>query len=165
MENLESKYIIQNIFSFMNVKKKFKLVKYNKSLKNKLDINLEDYKKLSGRYIIYSEKGKGKEYISTLLLFEREYINGERKKGKEYDWNGNVLFEGEYINGKRNGIVKEYDWKGNVLFEGEYINGERKKGKQYNFNNELIFDGKYKNEQMWKGKGKEYNKNNILMIN
>ena len=101
MENLESKYIIQNIFSFMNVKKKFKLVKYNKSLKNKLDINLEDYKKLSGRYIIYSEKGKGKEYISTLLLFEGEYLNGERKKGKEFDWKGHVIFEGEYINGKK----------------------------------------------------------------
>ena len=101
MENVESKYILQNIFAFMDNKRKFKIVKYNKSLKNKLNLNLEDYKKLSGKYIIYSEKGKGKEYISTLLLFEGEYLNGERKKGKEFDWKGHVIFEGEYINGKK----------------------------------------------------------------
>ena len=38
------------------------------------------------------------------LIFEGEYLNGERNgKGKEYhSYNGNLLFEGEYINGFRN---------------------------------------------------------------
>ena len=36
-------------------------------------------------------------------MFEGEYLNGERNgKGKEYDWNGNLIFEGEYLNGLKN---------------------------------------------------------------
>ena len=43
------------------------------------------------------------------MVFEGEYINGERKgKGKEYDYNGNLKFEGEYLNKKRNGKGEEY---------------------------------------------------------
>ena len=34
-------------------------------------------------------------------------------KGKEYDYDGNLIFEGEYLNGKRNGKGKEY-YNGNI---------------------------------------------------
>ena len=41
------------------------------------------------------------------LLFEGEYLNGERNgKGKEYNYEGSLLFEGEYKKGK-NGIGKD----------------------------------------------------------
>ena len=106
MEYLNSKYIIQNIFSFINKKIKLKLAKYNKSLQIKLDLNINDYKKFTGKHIIYTEKGKGKEYFKDLLLFEGEYLNGERIKGKEYNYYGLVIFEGEFLNGKRNGCGK-----------------------------------------------------------
>ena len=79
MEGIKSNFIIQNIFSFASQRRKFRLVKYNKNLQNKLDINLIDYKNLSGKYIVYEENGKG----------------------KEYNWNGKLEFEGEYLNGKR----------------------------------------------------------------
>ena len=46
--------------------RKFKLVKYNKNLQNKLDINLIDYKNLSGKYIVYEENGKGKNIIGKM---------------------------------------------------------------------------------------------------
>ena len=105
MEKIKSNYFIQKIFSlFNNEKIKLKLVKYNKNLQNKLDIGLLNYKYLSGRYIIYETKNKGKEYdsINHDLLFDGEYLNGERNgKGKEYDIIGNIIFEGDYINGKR----------------------------------------------------------------
>ena len=62
LENVESKYIIQIIFSFMNEKVKFKSIRYNKKLQNKINISLYNYKFFSGRYIEYEARGKGKEY-------------------------------------------------------------------------------------------------------
>jgi len=41
---------------------------------------------------------------------------------------GNLLFEGEYLNGERwNGKGKEYNNKNELVFEGEYLNGIRNK--------------------------------------
>ena len=145
-------YILKDIFSFLSEKQKLEIIIYNKDLQKKLDINIEDYKRIRGIYKVGERNGKGKEYdISTnIILFEGEYVNGKRNgKGKEYDCNGALLFEGEYINGKRwngkgynkeskidfeikegNGNVKEYDSDGELLFEGEYLNGERNKWKR-----------------------------------
>ena len=71
----------------MDDEKKLLLVKYNNTIKNILNVNLNDYKYLSGKYFIGKRNGKGEEY------------NGFRDK---------LLFEGDYIDGKRNGYVKEY---------------------------------------------------------
>jgi len=51
LEDINSKYLIQNIFSFVNQTRKFELVKYNKNLQNNFNINLIDYKNLSGKFI------------------------------------------------------------------------------------------------------------------
>ena len=56
--------------------------------------------------IIYELKngnGKVKEYYHNKLIFEGEYLNGQRwnGKGKEYNYNGELEFEGEYLNGKK----------------------------------------------------------------
>ena len=61
--------------------------KYNKSLKEKIDISLVNYKIYSGRYIEYEIKNKGEEYdgYSDKLIFYGEYLNGESNgKGKEF---------------------------------------------------------------------------------
>ena len=64
-----------------------------------------------------------------------------------------MLFEGEYLNGERNGKGKEVI--GLIEFEGEYLNGYKLKGKEFNTNGELIFEGEYrKEEKRWIGKGK-----------
>ena len=76
------------------------------------------------------------EYHSLYILFEGEYLNGERNgKGKEYyspeeeyDYKKGVKFKGEYLNGKRNGKGKEFYENGALKFEGEYFNGERWNG-------------------------------------
>ena len=121
LEDIKSKYLIQNIFSFVNQTRKFELVKYNKNLQNIFNINLIDYKNLSGKYIIYEGKRKVKEYyFNGILIFEGEYLDGKRNgKGKEYKF-GKLEFEGEYLDGERNGKGKEYYFNGNLRFEGEY---------------------------------------------
>ena len=83
------------------------------------------------------EKEKKKNMMIKLvkLLFEGEYLNGERNgKGKEYYWIGGLVFEGEYLNGERNGKGKEYDMNGNLMTEFEYLNGKRKESHRNNNN-------------------------------
>ena len=167
MENIKSKYFIQFIFSFIFESNKLGLVKYNKNLQNKLGINLINYKFWSGKYIIYKINGNGKEYDSNDdLIYEGEYLNGERNgKGNEYR-NGNLIFKGEYLNGERNGKGKEY-FNNKLLFEGEYYKGTQWIGKLYDcsgkiinelkreksgrikeyFNGKLTFDGEFLNNE------------------
>ena len=112
LEDIKSNYLIQYIFSLLNQKRKFGLVKNNKNLLSKLDINLIDYKHLSRKYIMQEESGKGREYdLDDNLRFEGEYLKGKRNgKGKEYYFNGKLAFEGEYLNGKRwNGKENDSD--------------------------------------------------------
>ena len=37
-----------------------------------------------------------------------------------------MLFEGEYLEGEINGKGKEFDYDGDLIFEGEFVNGKRK---------------------------------------
>ena len=73
-------------------------------------------------------------------MFEGEYLKGKRNgKGKEYDpFNGNLIFEGEYLNGEKwngngynndsiiyslkdgKGFIKEYYDNNTFKFEGEW---------------------------------------------
>ena len=112
LKNIKSSYFNAKIFSYIEERKKLKLIKCNKSLQNSMNISIINYKFFTIRYIIYESNGIGKEYIgyNDKLIFEGECINGERNgKGKEYnDYNGKLEFEGEYLNGERNGkMVKE----------------------------------------------------------
>ena len=48
-------------------------------------------------------KGKVKEYYDDKLNFEGEYLNGKKSgKGKDYDYQGDLIYKGEYLNGERN---------------------------------------------------------------
>jgi len=132
IKSIKKSVLKDSLFSFLPEKKKLEIVIYNKELQKKLDVNIEDYKKIKGIYRIGERNGKGKEFNNDgILIFEGEYLNGKRNgKGKEYDSDGNLLFEGEYLNGKRNGKGKIYFSNGELRFEGEYLNGKRNgKGK------------------------------------
>ena len=129
IEDIKSSYIKKEIFSLLNQKKILSMIIYNKKLQKLFVVDIEDYKKISGKYKEGEKNGKGKEYDlkTNILIFEGEYLNGKRNgKGKEYYFNGKLEFEGEYLKGERNGKGKEYDYEGNLEFEGEYLNGERK---------------------------------------
>ena len=49
---IKSKYIIQKIFSYLQKKVSYEIIKYNKKIQNRLDISLKDYKDY---YEIYSD--------------------------------------------------------------------------------------------------------------
>ena len=99
-KNINSLFILKDIFSFLNKKLKLIVIIYNKELQATFGIDIKDYK-ISGRYKIAPKNGKGSEYMidTDILVFEGEYFNGQRNgKGKEYYNNGNIEFEGEYLN-------------------------------------------------------------------
>ena len=163
IDNIKSSYFIKIIYSFIDEKRKLKFIKYNKNIKNKLDIQLVNYKFLSGKYAIFMPDGKGKEYdYKGRLIFEGDYLKGERNgKGKEYT-HGTLIFEGEYLKGKRNGKGKEYTNYGSLIFNGEYLNGKRNgKGKEY-YRRKLVFEGEYSDGNKWEGKGYDNRSNKII---
>ena len=58
-------------------------------------------------------------------------INNGNAKGKEYNYDGKLIYEGEYLNGERNGKGSEYD-NDRLIFEGEYFSGKRSgKGREF----------------------------------
>ena len=79
------------------------------------------------------------------MIFEGEYLNGKRWKGKEYNcYSYELDFEGEYLNGKKwNGKGYEEDnYENDIIYELKNGNG---KGKEYK-DNEIIFEGEYLSE-------------------
>ena len=45
LHNIKSKYILQQIFKNLEYEKKLKIIKYNKKLQEKLNVNVNDYEK------------------------------------------------------------------------------------------------------------------------
>ena len=181
LEHIKAEFFKKQLLLFLNEKRKLQLIKYNKNFQNKMGINIINYRTLSGRYIIYESKNKGKEYtsIGNTLIFEGEYLHGERNGyGKEitfffvsnniqdddaqfFENNGNT-YEGEYANGKRHGKGREFRYDGKLVFEGEYLNGERNgKGKELNWDGKLKYEGTYLKGKK-NGEGKEYYENGLL---
>jgi len=112
---IKSKKILKEIFSYLGIKKLFKIIIYNKHLQKTLNINIEKYKNISGKYKIGKKEGIGKVYKlnTNVLIFEGEYLNGEKNgKGKEYYNNSKLKFEGEYLNGKKLEWKRiQYKWR------------------------------------------------------
>ena len=69
---IKSKYIIKKIFLQLCEMKKLEIIKYNIFLKKKIEITVEDYKNIGGKYKIGERNGKGKEYIlnKNILVFK-----------------------------------------------------------------------------------------------
>jgi len=177
LDSIKSTFILKELFSFLNEKIKLEMIIYNKDLQKKLEVDINNYKKISGKYKVGKKNGKGCEYkLNTeILIFEGEYRNGKRNgKGREYHSNGKIKFEGEYLNGRKwNGKIyrdnglKDFEIKKGVeksndrsKFVGEYFDGERWNGKVYEYdcNGKLIFESQYLNGRI-DGKGREYNSN------
>ena len=174
LKNIKSKYILKAIFKNINYENKLKIFRLNNKIKDILNINLIEYKILSGRFIIGERSGYAKEYdsLNNKLIFEGNYKEGKKYGyGKEYI-NNHIIFEGNYLNGKRNGKGIEYYNNGKIKFEGIYLLGIKDSGCGYDYKGNLIykiedgkgyikefdeydrciiFEGEYLN-----GKGKEY---------
>lgn len=70
--------------------------------------------------------GDYKEFKSTSLKEERNYVNGKIEGTVRiyYDYNSKLMEEGNYKNGVRDGVSKWYDQDGKLSIEYEYKNGE-----------------------------------------
>ena len=75
-KSIGSLYILKEIFSFLSEKEKLNIIIYNRQLQKKIDINIEDYKRISGINRESKRNGKGKEYYisSNIMVFEGEYL-------------------------------------------------------------------------------------------
>ena len=154
LDDIKSDFFHRLLFCFIEKLTKLKILKNNKNLQNKIDINIKHYIVNSVRYIIYDSKEKGKEYdgFTNDLIYEGDYLNGERNgKGKEYDKLGKLIYEGEFKNGKRDGKGKIYKNE-QLFYEGELKNGERQgKGKSF-VNGKLTFEGEFSADELRNGK-------------
>ena len=166
LATIKSSYFVKNIFFILDERRKLKLIKYNKQIQNKLKIDLINYILFSNKFIIYENKTKGYEYLRDgdkpnpydensdnrkwrrgkklhplgALIYEGEFLNGERNgKGKELGLN-TLKFEGKYLNGKRNGKGKEYYDRNIIKFEGEYLKGKRWNGKKYDYDKNILYE-------------------------
>ena len=152
--------------------------------------NIEHIYKFESEYMNGVRHGKGKEYdVFGHIIFDGEFINGKKRKGKSYFKDEGILFiyEGEYINDKKNGEGKIYSLKYTFL-EGKFLNGYLLRGKAYNldngylkfngsffFHNEmtgkeyidgiLSYEGDYLYGVKWNGKGYDKNGNIIYELN
>ena len=86
--DIKSLYIIKNVFSFLQLKQKLAIIIFNKNIQKKLNINIEDYKKVSNKYKKDKYNGKGKEYIKNT---ERLIFKGEYKNGKKMEKEKNII--------------------------------------------------------------------------
>ena len=96
-QSIKSKYILIQILNNLKRKKLLKIIEHNKEYQTLLEINLENYKQLSGKIKIMESNGYGKEYLSDsmTLIFEGEYLNGQRNgKGTEYYDTGKLISKG-----------------------------------------------------------------------
>ena len=125
----------------------------------------KDNGKLKIKLIIENgEKKKWKEYNNNGdIISIREYLNEKNHEyGKDY-YNGILIFEGEYKNDLRYGKCKEYNYyTKKILFEGDYKDGKRNgKGIEYDsLTGKIIFEGEFISNKKWSGKG--YNEKNEI---
>ena len=113
--------IMKKIFLFLTETLKLDLIKYSKNFQKKIGVDIDNYKKASGKLRIIGKFGKGQEYkLDTYeFIFEGEFKNGKKNgKGKEYYENGRIKYEGSYLNGRKNGKGKEYYEIGRIKYEG-----------------------------------------------
>ena len=64
IENIKSRYILSKIYDNLTTKKKFQIVKYNKRIQNRLNLDVNDYKEYCEIEIeIIPTKGKYGRFI------------------------------------------------------------------------------------------------------
>ena len=98
-ENIKSKFILKKIFNNLNKKNLLKIIKYNKNIKKRLDININEYKEYSekfssieieikplnnkfGKFININHQNKNYFHIyfnNNMKEIERNYINKDEE--------------------------------------------------------------------------------------
>ena len=74
INHIKSYYIMKKTFDLLSKNIYLDMIKYNKALQTKMQIQLDDYKKEGNKYKIGEKNGYGKEYKlnTNILLFKGE---------------------------------------------------------------------------------------------
>ena len=92
-ENIKSDYFLQKLYDNMTIKKKLEIVKYNKRIQNRINLNVKNYK----------------EYSETFTPIEIEIITAKDKYGKFIKVNENdKLYYHIYFNDNKEEIKNKY---------------------------------------------------------
>ena len=89
IENIKSKYILQKILNNLETKRKLNLIRFNKDIKKRLDINIYDYKEYSEIEIeIKLVNNKFGKFINIKKEDEKYYHiyfdNNKKEKNSHY---------------------------------------------------------------------------------
>ena len=110
---IHSKYILQELFSFISVKRKFKLIKYCNSLKKKLDFSIDDFLKF---YVKNKIEKYDFIYVSNYLEKFKNDFNDIINK-KDLIINGisrNINFDLKLVDDNFNIIINDSYFENNV---------------------------------------------------
>ena len=83
---IKSSFILKKIFDNVDYKQKLNSIRFNVKQQRKLGLNLNDYKRLSGKYrIVEGNELQIYNIINDELLFIGKYSNGKKNgEGREY---------------------------------------------------------------------------------
>ena len=86
IENIKSRYILSKIYSNITIKKKLEIVKYNKKIQNRLNLDFKDYKEYGEIEIdIMPKKGEYGKFINIDEddeLYYHIYFNDNKEEIK-----------------------------------------------------------------------------------
>ena len=176
LDNIISFDIYKTIFSFFTDKKKLEIVRYNIRIQNRLDININNYRDFTRKYL-KNEIIKKENNNDGKLEFKDENFNGKKNEERKLNKNDILIYEVErkhklkgsnaekfekYKKKNKSKIYREYDCSTGFLeYEGEKLNGKwHGFGKKF-YQGCLDYVGNYLNGKR-NGKGEEYDKNGNL---
>ena len=122
LQNIKSKYILKQIFNYLQKKNQLKIMKYNNKIKERLNINLVDYKNYSDIIeidIIPVDNNYGK-FINILKLKEKPYFHIFFNDSKK-EINRNYLTEDDNVTKIKIRIDKEVKSLVGLFHNCEYI--------------------------------------------
>ena len=101
LENIKSRYILSKIYDNMTIKKKLKIVKYNKRIQNRINLSVKNYK----------------EYSETYSSIEIEIIPRKKKYVRFININENdKLFNHIYFNDNKEEMKNKYKKKKKISY-------------------------------------------------
>jgi len=97
IKNLKSRYILQKLFNNLLKKKTLDIIKYNKNIKNRININIKDYKEYSEIYSpieieikpVYNKYGKFINIKKEDKIYYHIYFNNSKERIKRNYLNEN----------------------------------------------------------------------------
>ena len=109
LDNVKSKYIIEDIFKKIRNKRKLNIMKYNKRLLGRLNINKKDYIQLNSQIDTLLEKSHfDYDFVKTLSILEDKGLMSETNE--IYVYNGTFYMQNNIVvRVHRNNPCGEFD--------------------------------------------------------